>query len=374
MCSASPPLIIHFMHSLMATTRSDLQADLRVAHLQAAKQLVLNYYQAIQDTLYQPHELHKTLQQFTATNWRWRGVHPFNELHEATSVVEQFWQPLMRSFTSLQRRQDIFFAGFNDCDQPQTASRANSEDLGTWVVSMGHWVGLFDQPFLNIPPTQKMGFLRYAEFNQVADHQIVNSAVFIDIPHLMTQAGMQPFPQQRGATIVQPGPMSHEGLCFAETDANMGQQTLALINAMGKLLGQWQGDLSLNDELRQTWHDDMIWWGPTGIGATYTIDRYILQHSGHFRHCFENRSKTTHCARLAEGHFGGFFGWPNFTANLREDYLGMPASAQTGEFRVVDIYRREDDKLRENWVFIDLLHWMKSIGFDFLKAHGLSES
>ena len=42
--------------------------------------------------------------------------------------------------------------------------------------------------------------------------------------------------------------------------------------------------------------------------------------------------------------------------------MGMPAGPGRGEFRVVDIYRRAGDKLAENWVFIDLLHFWKAYG------------
>jgi hypothetical protein len=34
--------------------------------------------------------------------------------------------------------------------------------------------------------------------------------------------------------------------------------------------------------------------------------------------------------------------------------------------RVVDIYRRDGDKLAENWIFIDLLHFLKMQGQDIL--------
>ena len=47
--------------------------------------------------------------------------------------------------------------------------------------------------------------------------------------------------------------------------------------------------------------------------------------------------------------------------------MGMPATNKVGEFRVIDIYRREGDKLAENWVFIDLLHFWKEQGLDILK-------
>ena len=36
-------------------------------------------------------------------------------------------------------------------------------------------------------------------------------------------------------------------------------------------------------------------------------------------------------------------------------------------FLVVDIYRRDGDKLAENWVFIDLLHFWKQQGLDILQ-------
>ena len=34
--------------------------------------------------------------------------------------------------------------------------------------------------------------------------------------------------------------------------------------------------------------------------------------------------------------------------------------------RVLDIYRRKGDKLAENWVFIDLLHFLNMQGQDIL--------
>jgi len=34
--------------------------------------------------------------------------------------------------------------------------------------------------------------------------------------------------------------------------------------------------------------------------------------------------------------------------------------------RVIDIYRRQGDKLTENWIFIDLLHFWNQLGVDLL--------
>jgi predicted ester cyclase len=318
------------------------------------KQLIRKYYAELdgaEDT-----DIPTVLEAFTSSDYLWRGYHPFNEITSARKVAESFWQPLRGALTSMQRREDVFMAGQNTI----------AEQGGVWVVSMGHLMGLFDHPWLGIPPDGKVAMLRYCEFHRVDDGKITETAMFFDIPHLMTQAGLSPFPTQTAAHLVQPGPMTHEGVMFTPSDPASGLKTLALIEDMIGDLGRWDSSLILERELRRTWAEDMIWWGPEGIGATYTIERYAKQHAGPFRAALSNRSKTGHIARLAEGNFGGFFGWPNFTATPTGGFMGMPATNTPGEFRVIDIYRRDADKLAENWVFIDLLHFWKMQGVDIL--------
>lgn len=287
---------------------------------------------------------------------RWRGYHPFGALTGPEAVAESFWIPFRNALKCMQNRVDIFFAGRNEIDGFQSV----------WVVSMGHLMGLWDGPWLGLEPTRKMAFLRYCAFHRVEGGKITDTAMYFDLPHLMMQAGLQPFPPQTAAHLVQPGPQTHDGLLWDRQPEGEGVKTLATINAMIGDLGQWALGLPLEEELRRTWHEDMIWWGPAGIGATYTIPRYAMQHSGPFRAAFKDRSKTQHVARLAEGHFGGFFGWPNFTTRHAGGFMGMPAGSELGEFRVIDIYRRRDEKLLENWVFIDLLHFWKTQGVDIL--------
>jgi hypothetical protein len=298
------------------------------------------------------------LAEHTHPDWHWRGMCPFDDVKQgAKAVAETFWAPLLTSLTSLQRREDIFFAGLNEIDG----------FTGVWVVSMGHLMGLFDAPWLGIRPTRKLAMLRYAEFHHVRDGRIVETAQFVDIPHLMTQAGQNPFGPATAQHLVQPGPRTHDGLLREFQQPEDGAATLALINAMIGDLGTWNLGLPLEEELRRTWREDMLWWGPEGIGATYTIPRYAAQHSGPFRAAFTDRTRTGHLARLAEGHYGGFFGWPNFTARHTGGFMGLPGTDRPAEFRVVDIYRREGDKLAENWIFIDMLHFFRSQGVDLLE-------
>ncbi len=70
---------------------------------------------------------------------------------------------------------------------------------------------------------------------------------------------------------------------------------------------------------------------------------------------------------MAEGHFGGFFGWPNLTLTNSGGYMGMTKSPNPADMRVVDLYREEGGKLAENWIFIDILHYLNMQGLDVLQ-------
>jgi predicted ester cyclase len=50
-------------------------------------------------------------------------------------------------------------------------------------------------------------------------------------------------------------------------------------------------------------------------------------------------------------------------------FMGLPASGKSGDMRVIDMYRRDGDKLTENWIFIDFLHFWKQQGIDILERY-----
>lgn len=324
-----------------------------MTQFQAEKAVVRAHHEALMTAT--PDTVVEVLAQRTTSDWRWRGMHPFHEQIGPEAVGGSFWAPLLTAMTRLQNRPDIFMAGRNEIDGFQSV----------WVTSMGHLMGLFDRPFLGIRPTGKIAMLRYVEFNRVEDGRIVETALFVDIPHLMIQAGQNPFPPQTGAHLVQPGPATHTGLMYEPQDPARGEASLLAINTMLKRMAE-KAD-SYADHLARSWHDDMIWWGPAGIGATYTIPRYILQHAIPFRDGLtEGYRFNGHLCRLAEGDFGGFFGWANLTVTNAGGYLGMTAGPRSADMRVVDMYRVQDGKLAENWIFIDILHYLNMQGLDVL--------
>jgi hypothetical protein len=327
-----------------------------MGHYQAAKKLVLEYFDALERA--SADEVGGVLAQYLSPEYFWKSVYPFRDLASVQEVGSVFWQPLKTAITSMQRRQDIFIAGSNE--------------LGgeTWIMSMGHFMGLFDADFLRIRHTRKMVSLRYAEFNCVENGKISKTGLFLDLIGLMSQAGCYPLPPMTGQYFVYPGPRMHDGLLLEDAPEEEGVKTLAAVNFMVNDLDRLNKSGSLEpptfDDLERSWNRDMIWYGPCGVGATYTIPRYVEQHTGPFRRHLTDKTFNGHVVRFAEGNFACFFGWPNLTNRNSGGYLGLPAG-NCADMQVVDVYCRRGDKLSENWVLIDLPWWLKQQGLDIFQ-------
>jgi len=322
---------------------------------QAIKSTVRNYFEAMENA--SPETVVDVLKKYTGENYFWRGVYPFREQHGAEVVAEKFWKPLLKSLTRMQRRQDIFIAGVNEIGGEQ------------WVMSMGNFMGLFDADWLGIRHTRKIANLRYAEFNCVENGKITQTGLFVDIIGLMVQAGCYPLPPSTGVYFNYPGPRTHDGLLFEDAPEEEGVTTLALVNEMLNDLNELNESGSMGcppELLARTWSKDMIWYGPAGVGATYTIPRYQEQYQLPFRNNLADKKFHGHVCRFAEGNFACFFGWPNLSNTPLGGWLGLPGGKVNAVMQVVDVYRREGDKLAENWVLIDLPYWLKQQGLDVL--------
>jgi len=264
----------------------------------------------------------------------------------------------MRSLRHYQRRLDIFIGGTNEI----------SGEI--WVMSMGNLMGLFDEDWLGIPRTRKMANLRYAEFSCVENGKITKTGIFVDVIGMMVQAGTYPLPPSTGVYFNYPGPRTHDGLVYEAQPEEDGVKTLALVNEMVADLTALNESGAMGcppEVLERTWSDRMIWYGPAGIGASYTIPRYQEQHQLPFRNNLDDKVFNGHVCRFAEGNFACFFGWPNLSNRAIGGFLGLPAGAGGADMQVVDVYRREGDKLMENWVLIDIPYWLKQQGLDVLE-------
>ena len=325
-----------------------------MADLQAAKAIVRNANQALDAAT--PTDVAQILSSHVSEDYQWRGMHPMHELSGARAVAEQFWSPLKTAMGPLQRRPDIFFAGLNQLDNRQS----------TWVVEMGHLMGLWDTAWLGLKPSRKIAFLRYCEFHRIENDRIAETAHYIDILNLLAQDGRSPLSGASGLEVLSPAPRTHTGLVYSRQNESEGRKTVDLISAMIADL-RAHAVHSPVDHMDRFWTPDMCWFGPGGIGASAFYEGYRRGHSGPFEAGLEYERHTEHVARLGEGMFGGFFGYPSLTLRSTGGFLDLPASDTPADMRIVDLYRREGDKLAENWIFIDIPHFCAMQGIDLLQ-------
>ncbi|MEM1052672.1 MAG: nuclear transport factor 2 family protein [Pseudomonadota bacterium] len=299
-----------------------------------------------------------SLKALVTPDYQWRGSRPFYEQPGVDDLCASVIEPMRRAFAGLERREFLKIAGTNDAN----------EGAEIWTCSLGVLTGAFVAEWLGLKPTNRLVQIRYAEFHEVAGERIAQSAFFIDLADVLQQIGLDPFPRQLGARHIFPAPL--KGLrATGATSVEQGAKTMALLNRMIEdldLLNKSGQDTCTPEYLARCWREDMGWYGPAGIGAMKTIELYQAQHQYPFRQGLKNKQYHGHIARFAEGDFAAFFGWPNLTNTPRGGYLGLPESEERGEMRVVDVYRREGEKLAENWVIIDLPHYFMSFGVDLI--------
>jgi len=187
---------------------------------QFEKNLVLNYLKELDKA--NPESVAEVINKYASPNFHLRCVHPFNDLVGAENIANQFWLPIKKSFMPIQRRMDIFYAGTNLIDNHSSK----------WVVNMGHFLGLFNEPFLGIAPTRKAAMLWYCEFYKIENNKITEGAVFFDIMKFMQQLQLPVVPESTGMIGFNPGPMTHDGLNFERQPEEEGKKTLDLIIRM----------------------------------------------------------------------------------------------------------------------------------------------
>ncbi|MCV5926940.1 ester cyclase, partial [Vibrio parahaemolyticus] len=69
---------------------------------------------------------------------------------------------------------------------------------------------------------------------------------------------------------------------------------------------------------------------------------------------------------LAKNDYVSTGGWPHMhgTHTGHSGWLGLAPTGKHIELRVMDIWRREGDLLKENWVAIDIVHILLQLGYD----------
>lgn len=321
-------------------------------NFQSEKNLVRNYFKDLEACGVD--EISSVLRKYMTDDYTWEGVYPFMDLEGIEAVTNTFWKPIKEALTAMQRRQDVFMAGIGT-------------DGNTWVTSMGQFMGNFDKEYMGVRTTGKMQHLQYVEFSKVVEGKIAHSAIFVDLLGFMKEAGVYPLAPETGHYFVYPGPRDHNGLMFEDAPYEKAETTFKIINDMLNDLDSLNSGYDTPpDVLRKAWNEDMIWYGPCGVGASFTIPRYQEQHQKPFRKNMSDKSVNTINAYFAEGDYACFY----CSMNARSDgeWIGQVAGKEVITLRGdLDIYYCKDGKISENWCLFDIPYWLYQQGYDIFK-------
>lgn len=289
------------------------------------------------------------LGQVFAADVVWHGCHPFGRIDGIDALEARVFSPLHCSFPDLERRDDVFIAGHFQGDR--------------WLSATGHYFGTFAQDWLGIPASRRCLTLRFGETYRLKGDHIAEAYVLYDIVDVMRQAGTTPLPGGRGIEGLAPGPRNHDGIRLAESPVDETSRTSELVMAMLRALfapdRQSMG-------MERFWSADMMWYGPSPIGATRSIDGFFRDHQTPWMTAFPSWSDALDAPHFADGPYACYAGWPSIRATHDGPFCGLDPTGRSVDIRVMDWWRREDKLLRENWVLLDLPDLFLQLGVDLL--------
>ncbi|MEM9796971.1 MAG: ester cyclase [Pseudomonadota bacterium] len=280
--------------------------------------------------------------------------HPFGDVTGGAGFVEAALGPRWTAMPDVERRVDISMRGTD----------AHGQD---WLGQAGHYAGRFAAPFLGIPPTGRLAFLRFHEFYRMDGECAVEMQAIWDLPDLMMQAGAWPMGPALGRTGLVPGPMTQDGLRIDGDGA-------AALRVVGDMLDHLhlspQGEAAMR--LPAFWHPRCSWYGPGGIGTARGIAGFRAHHQVPFLEAMPDRRGLVERGHFfAQGDYVGFTAWPGMEMTLTGGgWLGIAGAGQRLTMRSLDFWRVEGDLIRENWVLVDLLDVWDQLGVDVLARMG----
>lgn len=284
------------------------------------------------------------------------GPSPIGALTGHASFEHRVVQPLARSFGEARKTPYIFLTG--------------RFEGSCWSAATGDIVGVMQEQWLGIPPSDQPRTLRFGEFYRFQDDRIVEIRCLFDIPGLSAQAGIHLLPAMIGDGRVPPGPRHGNGIAH-ERKAGSGETELTFELVKGMIFGcnQLNGSDLASQGMERFWHEDMDWHGPWGIGSTHGMEDFFENAQGPSVSAFPGRRGVwPKACFIAEGQVSAQTGWPGLIGKFDgAPFRGIaPTGGQISQV-IMDFYVRKDAKLSENWVLIDLIRFAADCGVDLLK-------
>lgn len=298
----------------------------------------------------------KALGDLAAPDAVFRLCHPFGDMTGPDDFYANAYGGLLEAWPDLERRDYIVMAGPDEFDND-------------WVGCGGYYTGVFTGPWLDIPPTGHQVAMRYHEFFRFEGGKVVEYQALWDIPEVMMQADAWPMAPSLGREWHVPGPATSDGLVAGPYDAEKGQATCQHILDMLEHLKRHPNDPDPRSmKLGDFWHERMSWYGPAGIGTARGVAGFRNWHQIPFLSGMPDRGQfedeiTYHF--FGDGDYAAVTGWPDMIQSVTHDgWLGMAPAGKKITLKSLDFWRVENEKIRENWVLVDLLDVYRQLGVD----------
>jgi predicted ester cyclase len=295
----------------------------------------------------------------------WFGPQPINELKGVDAVISGYWHPLHQSFPDIKRKCDVFLG---------------SESCGEyWVSACGYFTGTFARDWLGIPATGEKTNIHFGQHYRIEEGMIVENYLILDVISVMRQAGYQVLPPARGAEggkFLRPA--TGDGVLLFEQDPLETLKTRQLVSAMLQGMMRFDGKNLRTMEMVNYWHPEMHWYGPAGIGSCYSLEEFEDFHQRPWLQAFPDRGMHGEPGRgrmigiengeiLAEGNYASLGIWDIVFSVNRGPFRGVPETGKLMTIRDFDWYRRDGDRLAQNWVPIDLVDIFMQLGVDLFE-------
>ncbi len=302
---------------------------------------------------------------------RWHVSAPIDHIDGVEAVIADFWLPLRRAFPDLRHAPYVFMGG-RDAGSALFATEAGEQ----LVSGCGYLTGTFAEDWLGIPATGRQTNIWFGVFYVMRAGKIAECYLQLDILAVARQAGYQllpPAPGAEGGKI--PGPAANDGLLLTEQAPLESRKSLQLVGAMARGMRRYVRDRDGGDlrsmEQDKYWHRQMKWYGPSGIGACFTLEENEDFHQRPWLEGFGDRnisreSSGRRMGRIGEGQYccGGI--WDTAYSRHNGVYAGVPATGKLLTLRDFDWWKRDGDYLIENWVPIDMIDLFRQMGVDLM--------
>ncbi|WP_298922480.1 ester cyclase [uncultured Roseobacter sp.] len=320
----------------------------------ALKSLIEPYRAALFD--FDARQALSAIEHLAAPDVQLRMCSPFGEFSDPRCFFEATYGALSKAMPDLECRDYIRISGSSQSDQ-------------TWVGIMGNILGTFSAPFLNIPPTGHLAYMRYHEFYRFNERRIVEVQAIWDLPELMMQAQAWPLAPSLGREWCVPAPSSLDGIQYSNADPAQSAAALSIVEEMLEQMKSYPANGGPETmQLERFWHPKMNWYGPSGIGSSRGFDGFTDRHMRPWVDGMPNWSEQDFqnlCHFFADGSYVGETGWPAMRQTLvAGGFLGIPPTGQTLDIRGLDFWRLDGGLIRENWVMVDLIHMHEQLGVD----------